>query len=62
MKDFGGGIFELEAADACLPVRDERAHKGDFGRVLIIAGSVGYTGAPTLAARAAVRNENESKQ
>ncbi len=56
MKDFGGGIFELEAADACLPVRDERAHKGDFGRVLIIAGSVGFTGAPTLAAHAAVRS------
>lgn len=31
------------------------AHKGDFGKVFILAGSKGYTGAPCLAARAAVR-------
>lgn len=31
------------------------AHKGDFGRVLILAGSVGKTGAAALAARAALR-------
>ena len=56
MNDLGNGIFELGAEDVSLPVRDVRAHKGDFGRVLIIAGSVGFTGAPTLAARAAVRS------
>ncbi len=56
MKELGEGIFELEAEDAYLPARDVRAHKGDFGRVLIIAGSVGFTGAPALAARAAVRS------
>ncbi|MCR5649262.1 MAG: NAD(P)H-hydrate dehydratase [Oscillospiraceae bacterium] len=38
-----------------MPARDELAHKGDFGKVLIIAGSRGYTGAPVLAASAAVR-------
>ena len=38
-----------------LPRRQREAHKGDFGRVQIFAGSVGYTGAPVLAARAAVR-------
>lgn len=31
------------------------AHKGDFGRVLILAGSVGKTGAAALAAKAALR-------
>ena len=40
---------------AALPVRDPEAHKGRFGRVRILAGSVGYTGAPALAAEAAVR-------
>lgn len=38
-----------------LPRRPRDAHKGDFGKVLILAGSVGYTGAPVLSARAAVR-------
>ncbi len=48
--------WEITASDARLPERDERAHKGDFGRVLIVAGSVGFTGAPAFAARAAVRS------
>ena len=38
-----------------LPARPRECHKGSFGRLLIAAGSVGYTGAPTLCARAAVR-------
>ncbi len=38
-----------------LPRRDREGHKGDFGRVHIIAGSVGYTGAPRLAAAGALR-------
>ena len=39
----------------CLPRRRREAHKGDFGRVYIMAGSVGYTGAAVFAANAAVR-------
>lgn len=38
-----------------LPRRDRQAHKGDFGKVFVLAGSRGYTGAPCLAARGAVR-------
>lgn len=38
-----------------LPRRPRDAHKGDFGKVFILAGSEGYTGAPVLAARAALR-------
>ena len=38
-----------------LPRRDRNAHKGDFGKIFILAGSVGYTGAPVFAANAAVR-------
>jgi len=39
-----------------LPARRPDSHKGDYGRVLIVGGSVGYTGAPNLAAAAAVRS------
>ncbi len=46
---------EITAFDVSLPKRAEDAHKGRFGRVLIVAGSVGYTGAPAFAARAAAR-------
>ena len=38
-----------------LPRRDRDSHKGNYGKVYILAGSVGYSGAPILAARAAVR-------
>lgn len=39
-----------------LPRRDPVSHKGDYGRVLIAGGCVGYTGAPSLCAQAAVRS------
>ncbi|MCD7757014.1 MAG: NAD(P)H-hydrate dehydratase [Clostridiales bacterium] len=38
-----------------LPARPAEGHKGTFGRVNLLAGSVGFTGAPVLASRAAVR-------
>lgn len=38
-----------------LPQRRKNAHKGDFGRVLLLCGSVGYTGAAALAAMGALR-------
>ncbi|MBM3476495.1 MAG: NAD(P)H-hydrate dehydratase, partial [Armatimonadetes bacterium] len=42
-------------ARAMLPRRDPAAHKGDCGRVVILGGSPGLTGAPTLAAQGALR-------
>lgn len=39
-----------------LPDRKADAHKGDFGRVLLLCGSRGYTGAPALAALGALRS------
>lgn len=38
-----------------LPRRPRAAHKGEFGKLFILAGCEGYTGAPVLASRAAVR-------
>jgi ADP-dependent NAD(P)H-hydrate dehydratase / NAD(P)H-hydrate epimerase len=38
-----------------LPPRPARAHKGDFGRVLVVAGSIDYPGAALLTAFGAMR-------
>ena len=40
---------------ALLPNRDENAHKGDFGKILLLCGSEGFTGAAALAAMGALR-------
>lgn len=39
-----------------LPDRDVFAHKGDFGKILLLCGSRGYTGAAALAAMGALRS------
>jgi NAD(P)H-hydrate epimerase len=51
------GAYLIEAADVrrWLPARRREAHKGDFGHLLIVAGSLGKTGAAALAGRAAMR-------
>ena len=33
-----------------MPARDQGGHKGTFGKVYLLGGSVGYTGAPVLCA------------
>jgi hydroxyethylthiazole kinase-like uncharacterized protein yjeF len=38
-----------------LPNRESAAHKGDFGRVLVVAGSRGMTGAASLCGEAVIR-------
>ena len=48
-------ILEQEDIPALLPPRDAYAHKGDFGKVLLLSGAVGYTGAAAMAAQAALR-------
>ena len=39
-----------------LPDRNPIAHKGDFGKILLLCGSKGYTGAAALAAMGALRS------
>ncbi len=47
--------MEIITAVPQLAPRPTEGHKGTFGRVLIIAGSVGMTGAAALSGRAALR-------
>lgn len=48
-------LMDVERLRPALPIRRRDAHKGTFGRVLVVAGSLHYTGAPYLAAMAAYR-------
>ncbi|TBR21017.1 NAD(P)H-hydrate dehydratase [bacterium] len=48
--------FSLSALRHWLPKRPRDGHKGDFGHVLVVAGSRGMTGAAVLAARGALRS------
>ena len=43
------------SAPSLLPRRARESSKHDYGRLLIVGGSTGFSGAPTLASRAAVR-------
>lgn len=48
-------LMEPEWVRMLLPRRRQSAHKGSFGRVLVIAGSEGMTGAASLCAQGALR-------
>ena len=47
--------FAATSSDITLPKRKPDTHKGSYGRTLVVAGSVGYTGAPVLSAKAATK-------
>ncbi len=49
------GLIEAGDAARAFPLRPPSSHKGTFGHVLVVAGSVGKTGAAVLASSAALR-------
>lgn len=55
---FGSNIALIDehfVAERLRP-RKQDSHKGDYGKLLIVGGSAGYTGAPCLAAEGALRS------
>lgn len=59
LKAEEGGDYYLvdeEMVAAALPARLPNQHKGDFGHVMVIGGTRGYTGAAALAGNAALRS------
>jgi ADP-dependent NAD(P)H-hydrate dehydratase / NAD(P)H-hydrate epimerase len=59
IDDLDGPYLELltrERMRGILPSRPAESHKGDFGRVLVVAGSLGKTGAAHLTALGALRS------
>ena len=57
MSDPSPGPAQLDdrTIAALLPFREPRGHKGTFGRLLVVAGSLDYAGAALLVARSAGR-------
>ena len=59
LDEVEGPYIELltrERMRELVPVRTAESHKGDFGRVLVVAGSLGRSGAAHLAAIGALRS------
>jgi hydroxyethylthiazole kinase-like uncharacterized protein yjeF len=48
-------LIDRELVQRLLPRRRAYSHKGDYGRIFVLAGSRGYTGAAALTAEAALR-------
>lgn len=48
--------LDAQKVRALLPDRDPRGHKGTFGKILLLCGSRGFTGAAYLAAMGALRS------
>ncbi|OCL27770.1 bifunctional ADP-dependent (S)-NAD(P)H-hydrate dehydratase/NAD(P)H-hydrate epimerase [Orenia metallireducens] len=54
-QDFKIDLITSELVNKLLPIRAADSHKGSYGKLLLVAGSTGMTGAATLATQASLR-------
>lgn len=54
-KNISVNIIEPDYIKSIIPVRESQTNKGDYGKLFIIAGSVGMTGAAVLTSQSALR-------
>jgi len=55
MSSGPAGRLDANMAASLLPARDPRGHKGTFGRLHVVAGSLDYAGAALMSGAAALR-------
>ncbi len=55
-QDFHRNITDGKLVRKLLPKRRENSQKGNYGKLLIVGGSIGMSGAPAMAARAALKS------
>lgn len=53
-NDLTAAVIDLDFARLVIPKAKPDSHKGDYGKVLVIAGSLGMTGAAVMAANSAL--------
>ncbi|SHM43834.1 bifunctional ADP-dependent NAD(P)H-hydrate dehydratase/NAD(P)H-hydrate epimerase [Halanaerobium congolense] len=58
IEKYGDGlkIFNQQEAKKLIPYRKNYGHKGDFGKIAVLAGSRGMTGAPLLTTKSALKS------
>ena len=56
LNEASSNVYAINLQDVSLSRRPRISHKGDYGKLLILGGSIGYTGAPVLCANAAARS------
>lgn len=49
-------IMDADKVNMLIPDRESNSHKGNYGKILLLCGSKGYTGAAALASQAALRS------
>lgn len=55
MEHININVTDYNFLEKIMPKRQENSHKGDYGKLLIVGGAKGMTGAATLAAKSATR-------
>jgi ADP-dependent NAD(P)H-hydrate dehydratase / NAD(P)H-hydrate epimerase len=55
ISNIHGFVVDHEMAQGALPIRPLTAHKGTFGKCMIVGGSINYCGAVILAAKSAYK-------